>query len=94
MRPNEGRQAHSAADGLAASGAAGNRTIRIAEGDSGLARGDRWLNHSDVSAGLLPHLRSPRGASEVHQLRCVSGQAIFSLPGGTGQERRGAKRSL
>lgn len=36
MRPNEGRQAHSAADGLAASGAAGNRTIRIAEGDSGL----------------------------------------------------------
>ncbi|XP_051936853.1 (E2-independent) E3 ubiquitin-conjugating enzyme FATS-like [Hippocampus zosterae] len=34
MRPNEGRQAHSAADGLAASGAAGNRTI--AEGDSGL----------------------------------------------------------
>ncbi|XP_077437924.1 uncharacterized protein LOC144061394 [Vanacampus margaritifer] len=33
MRPNEGRQAHSAADGLALSGA-GNRTVQIATGDS------------------------------------------------------------
>ncbi|XP_077351415.1 uncharacterized protein LOC144001187 [Festucalex cinctus] len=33
MRPNEGRQAHSAADGLALSGA-GNRTVQTAAGDS------------------------------------------------------------
>ncbi|XP_061546801.1 uncharacterized protein LOC133410076 [Phycodurus eques] len=32
MRPNEGRQAHSAADGLTLSGP-GNRTVQIAEGD-------------------------------------------------------------
>ncbi|KAM9808636.1 uncharacterized protein LOC133158237 [Syngnathus typhle] len=35
MRPNKGRQAHSAADGLALS-AAKNRTAQIAKGDSGL----------------------------------------------------------